>query len=125
MPVQVFSRSDPNRMNNQAKWYDQIRYDHLRLTPGQPGMRIKTEKERLAAGVHEIVLPERGIVQLCKSCRKGTRDSLWVCRCGPCGEQFSPVLNLFNSCDACGGPSSALGQLGDHLSQWHGIESGR
>jgi hypothetical protein len=119
MSVQIFDRSNPDRNRTSSKWFLQLRDDMMSLVPGNPGMPLKKADQRLAAGVHEVKLPERGIAQLCKNCRKGTRDSLWMTRCGPCGEFFSPLLTIFNSCDACGGPAEALEQLAEHLERSH------
>ena len=127
MPVALFDRGNPQRNTSQAKWYEQIRADHMRLAPGKPGMplvgadEVETAAMCLAAGAHEIKLPPRGLIQLCKNCRKGTRDSLWIARCGPCGEYFSPILTLYNSCDGCGSASGVLLQLSEHLAVSHGV----
>ena len=126
-PVAIFDRSNPDRNRSAAKWFEQLRDEHMRLEPGHPGMPLvgtdpaQTAAMRRAAGCHEVKLPERGIIQLCRHCRRGTRDSLWLVRCGPCGEAFSPVLWLATSCDACGGPDEAMEQLVGHLARVHDI----
>lgn len=119
MPVQIFDRADPHRNRSQSKWFEQIREDHMKLSPGKPGMPMRTDEDRLAAGCHEIKLPPRGIAQLCKNCRKATRESLWVVRCGPCGEYFSPLLRLFNACEHCGWAEGAMEQLRSHQEMEH------
>jgi hypothetical protein len=122
MPVQIFDRADPNRNRTHLKWFDQLRADHMRLTPGRPGMPMKTDVERLAAGVHEVELQPRSVAQPCKNCRKATRESTWVVRCGPCGELFSPVLTLFVACEWCGWAEGAMGRLEEHLDRTHPTE---
>jgi hypothetical protein len=104
MPVQVFNRSDPSRNKSQAKWFTQLREEHLRLEPGV---------------AHEFKLPERGVAQLCRHCRKATRESIWVARCGPCGKLFSPVLAIFTACEHCGGAAGAVEQLREHEERLH------
>lgn len=127
MPVAIFDRGNPDRNRSTAKWFDQLRSDYMRLAPGRPGMPlvgiddVETAALCKAAGAHETKLPPRGIIQLCKNCRKGTRDSLWLARCGPCGDFFSPLLTLFNSCDGCGSASGVLLQLAEHLASVHGV----
>ena len=124
MPVAVFSRSHPDRNRSAGNWREVLRAEHFALSPGRPDLPLegktaeKTAELRQLAGAHETTLV--GLVHLCKSCRRGTRDSLWLVRCGPCGEYFSPVLTLFSSCDGCGGPAEAMRQLEAHCLQLHG-----
>ena len=118
-PVRIFDRADPLRSRGQAKWYDQLRADHLKLTPGKPGLPLSTDDERNAAGVHEVKLPPRGIAQLCNHCRKGTRESTWIARCGPCGELFTPVLTMFTACEYCGWAEGAMARLEEHVDRVH------
>jgi hypothetical protein len=108
MPVAIFSRSEPNRNSTHVKWFEQLRIDHLRLKSGV---------------AHELKMPEFGIAQLCKHCRKATRESTWVVRCGPCGELFTPVLTLFVSCEWCGWAEGAMAQLEEHLQRMHSPNS--
>jgi hypothetical protein len=117
MPVQIYDRSDPNRNRSQAKWFEQLREDHMRLEPGHPGLPLKTDAQRAAAGAHEIKLT--GLVQLCRNCRRGTRESTWVVRCGPCGERFSPVLWIATGCEHCGWVDGAMERLSEHLERIH------
>ena len=122
MPVAVFDRKNPQRTNSSAKWWEQIREDQLRLEPGHPEQPLDHGDfvaACRAAGVHETKLPERGLAHLCRNCRKATRDSLWLCRCGPCGERWSPLLVVFTACDLCGGPEEALQQLRQHIARAH------
>ena len=125
-PVRIFDRANPNRNRTQLKWFEQLREDHLRLKAGVPGMPVvdpspeEAQKLRLAAGCHEVKLPERGVAQLCRFCRKATRDSTWLVRCGSCSDLFTPVLTLFVSCGSCGGPEAAMERLEGHLEGVHG-----
>jgi hypothetical protein len=127
MPIQVFDRSNPSRNRSQTKWYVQLREDHLRLEPGHSGMpltggdALQTAARRLAAGVHEVKLPERGVAQLCRNCKRATRESIWVTRCGPCGELFSPVLWLATGCESCGSAEGAMARLEEHLGRFHAL----
>lgn len=124
MPVRIYDRGNPDRNRSQLKWFEQLRLDHLRLRPGRPDVPLSPKpeqraKDRVVAGVHEVKLPERGIAQLCRNCRKATRESVWVVRCGPCGELFAPVLWLATACEHCGGDEGALEQLAEHLMRLH------
>lgn len=124
MPVQAFSRSDPSRNRSQARWFEQLRQESLLLPPGDPGVQLGRDrdqraKDRRLAGLCETRLPERGVAQLCRHCRRATRESVWTARCGPCGELFSPVLWLATSCEHCGGDQGALDRLAEHLERVH------
>lgn len=129
VPVAIFSRGNPDRNSSAAKWYEQLRIDHMRLSPGRPDMplvgstEIETAAMCRAAGAHEIKLPPRGLIQLCNHCRKGTRESTWIARCGPCGEYFSPVLTMFVACEWCGWAEGAMAQLEEHLQRMHSPNS--
>jgi hypothetical protein len=124
MALQIFDRADPSRSRTQLKWFEQLREDYLRLPPGRPHVQLSRDKDQRAkdrreACLHEVRLPERGVAQLCRSCRKATRESIWMARCGPCGEFFSPVLWLATACEHCGGDQGALDRLQEHLDLLH------
>lgn len=124
MPLQIFDRSNPQRDRGQVRWFDQLRAEHMLLPAGRPEVSLSRDKDQRAkdrrlACLHETKLPERGIAQLCRNCRKATRESIWTVRCGPCGELFSPVLWLATACEHCGGDEGALDQLREHVERVH------
>ena len=77
MPVALFDRGNPQRNTSQAKWYEQIRADHMRLAPGKPGMplvgadEVETAAMCLAAGAHEIKLPPEGSFSSARTAGRG------------------------------------------------------
>jgi len=104
-PVAVFDRANPDRNHSALNWREELRAERFRLTPDV---------------AHEVKMPERGLYQLCENCRRPTRESVWIVRCGPCGlDHLAPRLTLFSGCEHCGLAEGATTRLREHAERVH------